>query len=152
MQFQVPQFLDVEDKIIGPFTLKQFLYLSGGIGMGYLTIRLIPWFIVGVVPAIALVVLGAALGFKKINGKPFIFIIEAGFNYIRSERLYIWHRREKADQVTLNLTGFTPAAHHGGSMPIAGAASKLNELTWAMDIEPDNSIEINKVHSDSPLV
>ena len=35
MQFQVPQFLDVEDKIVGPFTIKQFIYLAGGVGMGY---------------------------------------------------------------------------------------------------------------------
>lgn len=152
MQFQVPQFLDVEDKIIGPFTLKQFLYITGGIGMGYLALRLIPWFIIGFIPAIAFVSLGGALAFYKINGKPFVFMIESGFNYIRSNRLYIWKRREKTDQVTLNLTGFTPEAHHGGGMPIAGAGSKLNELTWGMDIEPDNSVEIKKVHSDSPIV
>lgn len=150
MQFQVPQFLDVEDKIIGPFTIKQFLYLTGGVGMGYLALRFIPF--VGFIIAIAVVGLGGALGFYKINGKPFIFIIEAGFNYLQSTRLYIWRRREKDDQVTLNLTGFTPEAHHSGGMPIAGAASKLNELTWAMDIEPDNSVEIKKVHSDSPIV
>lgn len=150
MQFQVPQFLDVEDKIIGPFTLKQFLYSAGGVGMGYLALRFIP--IIGILVGIGAVALGGALGFYKVNGKPFIFIIEAGFNYLKSTRLYIWHRREKADQVTLNLTGFEPTVHHGGGMPIAGAASKLNELTWAMDIEPDNSVEIKKVHSDSPLV
>ncbi|OGZ16484.1 MAG: hypothetical protein A2494_03950 [Candidatus Lloydbacteria bacterium RIFOXYC12_FULL_46_25] len=150
MQFQVPQFLDVEDKIIGPFTIKQFLYLTGGVGMGYLAMRFIPF--VGMIIALGAVGLGGALGFYKINGKPFIFIIEAGFNYLRSTRLYIWRRREKDDQVTLNLTGFTPEAHHSGGMPIAGAASKLNELTWAMDIEPDNSVEIKKVHSDSPIV
>jgi hypothetical protein len=42
MQFQVPQFLDVEDKIIGPFTIKQFLYLAGGAGFAYLSWRYIP--------------------------------------------------------------------------------------------------------------
>lgn len=150
MQFQVPQFLDVEDKIIGPFTLKQFLYLTGGIGMGYLSLRFIPW--IGLLFALGFVGLGGALAFYKVNGKPFIFIIESGFNYIRSSRLYIWYRREKADQVTLNLTGFTPKTPHNTGMPIAGAGSKLNELTWGMDIEPDSSVEIKKVHSDSPLI
>ena len=29
MQFQVPQFIDVENKIIGPLSLRQFLYLAG---------------------------------------------------------------------------------------------------------------------------
>ncbi|GAH87221.1 unnamed protein product, partial [marine sediment metagenome] len=27
MQFQVPQYIDIEDKVIGPFTIKQFLYI-----------------------------------------------------------------------------------------------------------------------------
>jgi len=30
MQFNVPQFIETEDKLIGPFTLKQFLYLAAG--------------------------------------------------------------------------------------------------------------------------
>ena len=100
MQFQVPQFLDVEDKIIGPFTLKQFLYLAGGIGMGYLASRYVPW--VGIILAIGFICLGAALAFYKVNGKPLVFVIESGFNYMRSNRLYVWRRREKADQITLN--------------------------------------------------
>ena len=29
MRFQVPQFTEVEDKIVGPLTLKQFIYLAG---------------------------------------------------------------------------------------------------------------------------
>ena len=61
MQFQVPQFLDVEDKIIGPFTIKQFLYLAGGVGLGYLCIRFVPllgWFL-----GIGSVALGGALGY-----------------------------------------------------------------------------------------
>ncbi len=33
MRFEVPQFIDVEDKIFGPFTFKQFLYLAGGAGL-----------------------------------------------------------------------------------------------------------------------
>ena len=33
MMFSVPQFIDVEDKIIGPLTLKQFIYLAGGAGL-----------------------------------------------------------------------------------------------------------------------
>lgn len=150
MQFQVPQFLDVEDKIIGPFTMKQFLYLAGGVGMGYLALRYIPW--VGFVIAIVFAAFGGSLAFYKINGKPLVFTIESGFNYIRSNRLYVWRRREKADQITLNLTGFVPAIRNTGRMPIAGGASKLNELTWSLDIEPDNSIEMNKVHSDSTRI
>ena len=33
MRFEVPQFIEIEDKIFGPFTWKQFVYLGGGIGL-----------------------------------------------------------------------------------------------------------------------
>ena len=33
MRFEVPQFIEIEDKIFGPFTWKQFVYLAGGVGL-----------------------------------------------------------------------------------------------------------------------
>ena len=33
MQFKVPQFLDIEDKIFGPFTFREFIYLAGAAGL-----------------------------------------------------------------------------------------------------------------------
>ena len=42
MQFQVPQFIEVEDKIFGPLTFKQFVYVAGGAGLAYLVWRVSP--------------------------------------------------------------------------------------------------------------
>ena len=42
MQFQVPQFIEVEDKIFGPLTFKQFVYVAGGAGAAYLFWRILP--------------------------------------------------------------------------------------------------------------
>ena len=39
MRFQVPQFIEIEDKIIGPLTIKQFIYIAGGAGMCFVIIR-----------------------------------------------------------------------------------------------------------------
>jgi len=36
MQFRVPQFLDIEDKVFGPFTFKQFGYMLGAIAFAYI--------------------------------------------------------------------------------------------------------------------
>ena len=33
MEYQVPQFIEVEDKIVGPLTLKQFIYIAGAGGL-----------------------------------------------------------------------------------------------------------------------
>ena len=46
MQFQVPQFIEVEDKIVGPLTFKQFIYLAGGGGVIAILYAFLPLFFV----------------------------------------------------------------------------------------------------------
>ncbi len=150
MQFQVPQFLDVEDKIIGPFTIKQFLYLAGGIGLGYICVRFVPfigWFV-----GLAAVCLGVALAYYKFNSKPFVFIIEAGFHFLRANHLYVWRRTEKkaaADE--LDLSNFKPVKHASSSILANKTASKLNDLTWSIDVQQNNEVEAQKVHTESTV-
>jgi hypothetical protein len=145
MQFQVPQFLDVEDKIIGPLTIKQFIYIIGGFGGGYVVFRFIPWTLVSVIPALAVVALGLALAFYRFNNKPFVFLLESGFLYLTSNRLYLWKKREKKseDQLQLKLTQVS------GKKGIAATGERrLNALSWEIDssgnvidqelVEPDD--------------
>jgi len=94
MRFQVPQFIEVEDKIFGPFTLKQFIYLVGGAGLSFLIWRNLPTFL-------ALILIGPVIGASlalasyKVNNKPFIDIVEAAFKYSLSSKLYIWKKVDK---------------------------------------------------------
>jgi hypothetical protein len=147
MQFQVPQFLDVEDKVIGPLTIKQFLYMIGGVGLSYLSYKIIPWVMIAAVPILGFVILGGMLAFYKHNNKPFVFLIESAFNYMQSSRLYVWRRREKDNQVSLamNITNFTPVKNAGAGMPLVNNGSKLNDLTWTIDVEKQNEVGSNKV-------
>jgi len=137
MQFQVPQFLDVEDKVIGPLTIKQFLYMIGGAGFAYLTWRFIPY--IGWILSLGFLSLGGALAFYKFNNKPFVYIIEAAFNYIRNTRLYVWHRRERTAEVSMapDLTNFAPTKTGGMNIPKSGG-SRLNELSWTIDVKEEN--------------
>ena len=51
MQYQLPQFIDIEDKIVGPLTFKQFIYIAGGAGICFIAYRLLPfWVAVIVIP------------------------------------------------------------------------------------------------------
>ena len=138
MQFQVPQFLDVEDKIIGPFTLKQFLYLAGGVGLAYLSYRYVPF--VGIFLGLGWVGLGAALAFYKFNNKPFVFLIESSFNYIRGTRFYVWRRREKESEKTLDLNNFKPTAHVSGP-GMKTVSSKLSDMSWTIDMRGEESAD-----------
>jgi Flp pilus assembly protein TadB len=67
MEYQVPQFIEVEDKIFGPLTLKQFIFVAGGAGLcvtAVLTLHLIGWII-----AIPVAIFSLALAFYKVNSK-----------------------------------------------------------------------------------
>jgi len=147
MQFQVPQFLDVEDKIIGPFTVKQFIYLAGGVGFGYMCGRFIPY--IGWLLGAGMVALGASLAFYKYNSKPFIYIIEAGFNYYKSVRMFVWRRREKEAEKALDLNNYKPVKHASGLLANK-AGSKLSDLTWGIDVK-DNEVEAQKVLSENAI-
>ena len=132
MQFQVPQFLDVEDKVIGPFTIKQFLYLGGGLGMAYLSYRFIP--LVGPIIAMGALALGWALAYYKFNGKPFVDAIEAAFNYMTETHLYIWKRRERKEELALDLSNFKPVKHTG-ALSSQHTSSKLSSLSWSVGMQ-----------------
>ncbi len=80
MRYQVPQFIEVEDKIFGPFTFKQFIYLGGGVGLAFIFYKFLP--LILAIPFMAVAVaFGVALAMYKINSKPFIEVLEAGVKY-----------------------------------------------------------------------
>ncbi len=80
MQFKVPQFIDIEDKVVGNLSFRQFSYLAGGAGLCYISIKLLPGFVsLFLVPALA--GLALSLAFIKVNQKPFAHILEAFVRY-----------------------------------------------------------------------
>ena len=96
MRFEVPQFIEIEDKIFGPLTWRQFLYLGGGVGMAVVMFFYLPPYLF-IFLGIPLALLAGALAFYPVNNRPFSFFLEAIFSYLSKQRLYLW--RQKADVV-----------------------------------------------------
>lgn len=76
MQYKVPQNIDMEDKIVGPFTMRQFIYLliPGGIIYGwynYLSTNYTDYTIEFALVAIPVGLIGLAFALLKINDRPF---------------------------------------------------------------------------------
>jgi hypothetical protein len=91
MMFNVPQYIDVEDKIAGPFTAKQvgWMIACGGVlFILYSIFELIPF----VILAIPIVLLFAALAFYKPNGQPFIRFLMHAFLFLFRPKVAIWER------------------------------------------------------------
>lgn len=104
MRFEVPQFIEIEDKIFGPLTWRQFLYLGGGVGMGavlFFTTNFIIFLIIG----LPLALLAGALAFYPVNNRPFSFFLEAIIGYLKGQKLYLWKRKSQA----VHKYQFTPS-------------------------------------------
>jgi len=133
MRFQVPQFIDIEDKIIGPFTLKQFVYLAGGAGMAYMAYAFLPGFI-SLFLVLGIGALALALTFYRVNNKPFIDFLESAFLYYTKEKLYIW-KKEDRKPVTKEASAPLPNQVYVPKL----SDSKLKELSWSLDINENQN-------------
>ena len=125
MRFEVPQFIEIEDKIFGPLTWRQFLFLGGGIGMAVVMFLTLP-FILFAIFGIPLAVLAGALSFYPVNNRPFSFFLEAILSYLTSQRLYLW--RQKKDIVHRSSVSSTSTQSSGTKIPkndITSLARKL---------------------------
>ena len=131
MQHQVPQFIDIEDKIFGPLTFKQFAYLAGGAGVTVMSFTVLPWFIASF-SALPAVGLALALAFYTINGKPFIEVMEHAIAYFLSNKLYLWKQRQASNERKAPMAAMAkPAEVVAPSM----TESKLKDLAWSLNIK-----------------
>lgn len=93
MRFEVPQFIEVEAKIVGPLTWKQFIYIAGGIGLLVILYLTTP-FIIFITFGIPIGILAGSLAFHRVNNRPFSVFLESAFNYFTRNKLYLWKRSE----------------------------------------------------------
>ncbi len=135
MQYQIPQFIDIEDKIVGPLTFKQFIYIAGSLGICFISYRLLPFWIAALI-ILPTAILGGALAFYKINGKPFMFTLEAWFNFMLQSKLYIWKQRkpEKKQEVKKPDAPITPNKEEKRVL----TSSKLHDIAWSLDVLDTN--------------
>lgn len=134
MRFQVPQFIEIEDKIFGPLTLKQFIYLAGSAGIGFIIYRSLPG-IISIPLGIAFVVFGVALAFYKPDGhRPFIFLLEQAFKFYFNPKKFIWKQEVKKPQNGIEQAKEIINIKAGDALVPKLSDSKLRELSWSLDI------------------
>jgi len=142
-RYQVPQFLEIEDKIFGPLTLKQFLYsMAGG------AIMFIAWTSLGafwgIVVGGPVCALFLGLAFYKINNRPLSMAIESALKYLSTPKLYLWKKDKKSPEKVLREI----ADPNKLEMPSL-SGSKLKDLSWGLDIhETLNTLDDLGIHKD----
>ena len=136
MRFEVPQFIEIEDKIFGPFTWKQFVYLCGGIGIAgitFITSKLL-FLLIGL-PAAGL---AALLAFYPVNNRPFSVFLEAAISFYGSTKIYYWRKKKdnvyKSDtlpEVVSTPTHIPTPTRSGGGINSLSRKLELNALQKA---------------------
>lgn len=131
-QFIVPQFIDVEDKIIGPITTRQFIILLVGfilIGVGYRIFDFSLFLTVGII----ILIISGAFAFVRINGRPFHLFVLNVFQTVKRPSLRIWNNlthktivAEKEKEKIIEQAVIVPPAKHY-------LKSKLAELSLIVD-------------------
>ncbi len=97
-QFVIPQFIDVEDKIIGPITARQFIILLAVAIVLFIFYKLFT-FIYFLIFALPIFGLGVVLAFIKVNGQPFHFFLLNLLQTLRRPPLRIWNKELGLDEV-----------------------------------------------------
>ncbi len=96
LKFKVPQNIDIEDRILGPLTMLQFVYAVIGFGVCYITINAIPAPYSYIIAApVALFVV--CLDFVKVNERPFLDFMKAAITFMMTPRQRFWREGEESD-------------------------------------------------------
>lgn len=123
MQYQVPQFIDTEDKVVGPLSLRQFAYVGIAVvvsAIGYFLLQ--TW--LAVIIAIILIGGSLAISFIKINGRPLIKIVVAAANYYWKPQTYIW----KPDQPPVQHHRPTPTVRELAPVPVRKPVKTVKDI------------------------
>jgi hypothetical protein len=92
MEFTVPQFIEKESKIVGPFSFKQltFVGIAGAICIFlYFSTSFLIFFTVGPI----LLIIAFALAFLKINKTPLPIFIKNAFSFVFRPKIYLWKKK-----------------------------------------------------------
>lgn len=94
MQFTVPQFIEHEPKILGPLTIKQFVFVGTTGAVCFFLYFLLP-FSVFLTISIVLIFGMLVLVFLKIDGRPLLTILANALKFNLSPKMYIWKKKEE---------------------------------------------------------
>ncbi|HYC79887.1 MAG TPA: PrgI family protein [Candidatus Binatia bacterium] len=140
MQFAVPQFTDIEDKLIGPLTLKQFLILLGAGG-----IVLFFWSLFG--PSLIFFIIALPIGFLGVisalgryNGRPMFAYLMPFISFVASNKVMIFRR--EVSTITLSRSDLDEKSKTLTAEDLEPAESRLKKLAYMLDKKTEQEKEL----------
>lgn len=134
MQFRVPQFIDVEDKVVGPLSLRQFGYILGAGGFSFIIWTFIPIKFIAIILIAVVAGLFLSLAFLKVNERPFADILESAFAYYTGSKVYTWKQpQETSPQTATNIEKVVAQTTKEVTIEKANK-DRLHEIALGLDV------------------
>ena len=138
MQYKIPQNVGIEDKIVGPLTLRQLIILAVGVGVSYVLFSILSRlyelnileYIIIALPAL----LGAAFALVRINDVSLTKFILMFLEFSVKPKKRLWDHRGIVSTIAPELTrGKKEEEEKDALSKKAKKASNLKELTQVLD-------------------
>lgn len=144
MKFRVPQFIDIEDKVIGPLTLKQFGYVVGAGGISFIIWTFIPVHFLAVLVIAPVAGLFLALAFVKYNNRPFGDFLESAFTYYTGAKVYTW--KQPTPEAATNQANIDKIVQDTTKQMIISKTDRdrIHDLSLGLDVLDRKEEEENK--------
>ncbi len=130
-QFTVPQFIDVEDKIIGSITARQFVIMLAAFLLMAIFYRIFDISLFATLSVITFVVFGT-FAFAKVNGRPFHFFVLNLIQTLKKSKFRVWNNQLRQFEINIEIPiedfgrKYAPKAEKISS-------SRLTELSLVVD-------------------
>lgn len=134
-KYIVPQFIDNEDKILGPITVRQFLILLGAVVLLFIAYTVSPSKLVFGVVAVFICAIAGTFGFAKVHSQPFhLFFLNALASLMRPP-LRVWDKNLTNDQlrVFMSLDKVSTTEIESKNQKERPTSSRLRDLTLVVN-------------------
>jgi len=137
-QFQVPQFIERDIKIVGPLSFKQFfIFLFGAAICLFLYLVLAAKSIFLLVVCVVIIGGGTlSLIFVQIRGQPLPLVISNFFAFIISGRTYLWKKKAISQKLYVIPKYKPEQPKKEEPKPMKGEGGRLGDLANQLEIGP----------------
>ena len=131
MEYTVPQFIEKEPKIVGPFTFKQFVFIAVACFLVIILYFSISSFFLFIVLSVLLLGSALALALLKVNGIPLPVVIKNFFVFLIKPKIYLWRKKEIIVKISREVKKEEPKEKE--TTLKVGEKSRLRELSTFLE-------------------
>jgi len=130
--FTVPQFIDVEDKIIGPITARQFIIMLFGFMLMILFYKIFD-FSLFIFSSLLVFAITGMFAFFRVNGMAFHFFVLNFIQTLKRPRLRLWNNEYNAMRIVEKEIEDNTENTYLPPPPKVFSKSRLSELALIVD-------------------